>query len=203
MCHFSLDARHIARASRESVDVFFWVAVFVILTIRQPFYLMPAQMADVKANGAASRFLFGWKRQAFRALAERKAELQAAAIATHEGRMSLDSLILLYLSIPGLGIVKASFLAQMTAADGACLDTHNLRALGLDESAFKTPKTLKVETIAQRIIAYNAVWRAIGDSAHWWNGWCDFVATLYPDRYKDGAAVSRLHRLPLEVAGWE
>jgi hypothetical protein len=199
MSHFDHDARVIAREARESVDVFFWIAVFVILTIRQPFHTMRVQMADVRAKGAESRYLFGWKRQAFRFLAEHKAELQGAAIACHAGKLSLDSLIQEYLRIPGLGIVKASFLAQMTVEDGACLDTHNLRSLGLSESAFKTPKTLKPETIAQRISAYNAVWRNIGDSAHWWNSWCDMVATLYPARYGNGAEVSGLHRLPLEV----
>ncbi len=87
----------------------------------------------------------------------------------------------------------------MTVCQGACLDSHNLKALGLDVNTFKTPKSLTVKTIALRITVYNATWQAIGDSAHWWNGWCDFIATLYPKRFANGAAVSALHRLPL----WE
>jgi hypothetical protein len=201
MDHVTRDAREISRACLDSEETFFWAGVFVVLTIRQPFYGVAHQMRDVRKNGAASRYLFGWKRDAFRYLAQHKASLQSSAKAFQAGQISLDSLILAYLAIPGMGIVKASFFAQLTVCDGACLDSHNLKALGLNAAAFKTPKTLTVGTIAKRIAAYNAVWRSVGDSAHWWDGWCNWVALLYPKRFQDGAAVSALHRLPLEVSG--
>jgi hypothetical protein len=197
MSHFDRDARTLVASAQTSADSFFWIAIFVILTIRQSFFTMPMQMRDVRKHGAESRFLFGWKRAAFRFLAEHKGRLQGKARECAAGNLPLDSLILDYLAIPGLGIVKASFLAQMTVGQGACLDSHNLKALGLDIDAFKTPKRLKVNTIARRITAYRAIWEAEGDSAAWWDRWCDHVATLYPKRFKDGAEVSALHLLPL------
>lgn len=199
MSHFENDARWIASKVQESPDNLVSTAVLVLLTIRQPFYGISAQVTDVRTKGATSSYLFGMKRDGYRYAVENKASLHNAVKDRVAGKITLDALILRFLEIPGLGIVKASFLAQMAVCEGACLDTHNLLALGLHAQTFKTPKTLQVATIARKIAAYNAVWRAIGDSAHWWNGWCDFVATLYPARFTDGAAVSAFHRLAI----WE
>jgi thermostable 8-oxoguanine DNA glycosylase len=168
-----------------------------MLTIQQWLALVPRALDDVRQHGAESRFAWGNKRAGIAYILAEQHGLHAKAQAYQRGGISLESLILEYLAIPGLGIVKASFLCQLTVGDGACLDIHNLRAMGLNEAAFKTPKTLKVESILKRIRAYNGAWSAIGDSAYWWNSWCDSYAARAqaksPVKYSDGAAVSAAH----------
>lgn len=206
---FTTDCLWIANQAQNSADVFPGIAALVSLSIQQPFWMLPRQVADVVKRDYASPFLWGHKAGSLHYVRANKRALHASARACYEGDKSLDDLILDYLAIPGLGIVKASFLAQMTVGDGACLDTLNLRTLGLREDAFKTPKTLQVKTIRARIAAYNATWRSVGDSAHWWDSWCDLVASrthidvgttrrrTIGSAGADVHAVSRLHRLAI------
>lgn len=192
--HFKADCLPIVRAVQKSPEIWARAAVFVILTIRQMFTLMERQMAEVDDVGADAKALFGWKRSAYRYIQAHKYELWQRAKLAKSGQITLNDLIQDYLAIPGLGIVKASFLAQLTVGDGACIDAHNLRVLGLNTEAFKTPKTLLAGTIRKRIEAYNAVWRVTGDSATWWNLWCDGLAVTRPTWFANGAEVSALHR---------
>jgi hypothetical protein len=158
------------------------------------------------AHGANSRFAWGNKKAGVEYVLTHRRELHAYAECFHAGNMEFNELILKYLQIPGLGIVKAEFLAQLTVGEGACLDVHNLRMLGLSESAFKTPKTLRVESIQKRISAYNAVWRAVNpQSSYWWNEWCDAYAsrpqTKSPVKYQSGSDVSAAHLCAIESKG--
>ena len=166
-------------------------ALVVILSIQQPWHTVPAQFADVQAVGITSRFLWGNKRKTWAFLMEHGERLAAAIGGNHE------EAILTLLEVPGLGIVKASFLLQMLTGEGACLDLHNLDRLGLSRDAFKTPKTLKVDTVRARIATYCATWRAHGTSRHWWDSWCAHVATVYPKHFADAEAVSASHTVAL------
>lgn len=196
-CHYSRDCLPIVAASQASVEIFQRAAIFTSLTIRQLFVTIPLQMADVELNGVESRFLFGPKRDAWRYIAANRESLWHAARSCHAGQIDLDSLVLEFLAIPGLGIVKASFLAQLTTGQGACIDAHNLRELGLDETAFRLSKKLTFPTIRKRIQAYNAVWRCRGDSAYWWNLWCDGVASRRPAWFASARECSASHRVIL------
>lgn len=202
---FTTDCLWINSKAQESPDTLPGIAALVLLSIQMPFYRIPVMLQDVRENDYAAKSLWGWKSAGLHYVRANKRALHASALAFVRGDKSLDDLILDYLAIPGLGIVKASFLAQLTVGDGACLDTLNLRTLGLAETAFKTPKTLQVKTVRQRIHAYNAVWRASGDSAHWWDSWCDLVALRQGNILGraigsaggNAHAVSRLHRLAI------
>lgn len=203
MSYFSRDCIDIANAARVDLDVFKNVGSLVLASIRQPFIVMPLQMADIWEHGRDSKFLFGHKRAGFDFIQHYAARLQKAARIAHESG-DLDSYILTLLECPNLGIVKASFFAQMTVADGACLDMHNLQRLGLSETAFRLPKGLKLDSVHKRIRAYNAVWRSEGDSAFWWDSWCDHVASQQLSKrdswkadFGSGEKVSQLHRLAL------
>lgn len=203
MSYFAKDCIDIANAARVDLDVFKNVGSLVLASIRQPFIVMPLQMADIWEKGRESKFLFGHKRAGFDFIAQHAKRLQKAACIAYEND-DLDSYILTLLECPNLGIVKASFFAQMTVANGACLDMHNLQRLGLSETAFRFPKGLKLDSVHKRIRSYNTVWRNEGDSAFWWNSWCDHVAAQQLSKrdawkadYGSGAAVSRLHRLAL------
>jgi len=196
MSYFTKDCQTIAESALRDLDTFKNVGALVLLSIRQPFFVMPQQMRDVWENGRESRFLFGHKRAGFDFIQSHATRLQGLArIAKDSG--DLDSYVLALLECPNLGIVKASFFAQMTVADGACLDSHNLKRLGLAETFFRLPKSLKLESVHKRIRAYNAVWRTEGDSAYWWNTWCDHVAAQTRNGFESGAQVSQFHRLAL------
>lgn len=174
--HFYRDCLWIAEKLQGDINLMPGVVAFVLLTIQQQFTWMPQQVKDVAQFGTKSRFMFGWKPDGLEFARQNKRRLWQAASAVWHKESSLDDLILEYLSIPGLGIVKASFLAQLTVADGACLDTVNIQRLGLAADAFKTPKSLKIGALKARLLTYNATWRAHGDSAYWWDTWCDTLA---------------------------
>lgn len=198
MSYFKNDCLEIAFEARHSDRVFIETATMVLLSIQQPWQGVPAQFANVRQRGRDSVYLFGAKRAGYDYVVEHATRLRVeGAMIAHDNR-DLDGLIMQYLAIPGLGLVKASFLAQLTIADGACIDLHNARRLGLTPNDLKLPKTLRDASRLAKISAYNATWQAHGDSEYWWNTWCDnMVGTTYNKRLTSGAEASAIHRLPL------
>jgi hypothetical protein len=74
--------------------------------------------------------------------------------------------ILLFMRIPNLGMVKAAFCAQMFGFDVACIDSHNIKRLGLPASAVKTPPAkMKPATARKKVAAYVSLTQATGGSA--------------------------------------
>ena len=213
--HFARDCMWIVeQLAQRGPDALPGIAALVLLSIQQPFSQMPRQMASVAKEGIASPYLFGSKAEGLAYVQEHKRHLFRVVQACRAGKLSLEGLITEFLAIPGLGIAKTSFLAQMSVGDGACLDVLNLRRLGLNESAFKIGKGLGAPFVARRIQAYNAVWQSQGDSAYWWDTWCDGLAarqTIDTGRkrkdgttimrriagFADGAEVSALHRIAI------
>ena len=197
MSHFAKDCLEIAGEARHSDRVFLDVATLVLLSIQQPWYGMPRQFADVRRTGRDSVYLFGAKRAGFDYVSEHVGDLRIAAQIAYD-RNDLDGLIMRFLDVPCLGLAKASFLAQMTMANGACLDVHNLRSLGLDASATRLAKGATVATKARKVSTYNSAWQAVGDSAYWWDSWCEALLTRSAyHRFNSAAEVSAMHRLPL------
>lgn len=169
------------------------VIAFVLATIQQPLQSVARQMADIRANGAQSKYLFASKRIGYAYAVEHKAVLFAAVTKACEVGDVVGAVDVLS-NVPGLGIVKASFVAQICGLEVACLDTHNLRALGKAESAFKLAKSVKPDTKLAKIRNYVAVCRETGGSRHWWNVWCQTVAGNRANRSLTTAdAVSAYH----------
>lgn len=169
------------------------VVAFVLCTIQQPLQSVARQMADIRANGGASKYLFGSKRNGYAYAVEHKEVLFAAVTRAAQVGDTIGAVDVLS-NIPGLGIVKASFVAQIVGLEVACLDTHNLKRLGLGEAAFKMPKGLKHSTRLAKIAAYVAICTETGGARHWWNSWCDFVAGTKANRsLVSGDAVSAYH----------
>jgi hypothetical protein len=169
------------------------VVTFVLCTIQQPLQSVARQMADIRANGGASKYLFGSKRNGYAYAVEHKEVLFAAVARAVEIGDTIGAVDVLS-NIPGLGIVKASFVAQICGLEVACLDTHNLKRLGLSESAFKLAKSVKHETRLAKIANYVAICTSTGGARHWWNSWCNFVAGNKANRsLTSGDAVSAYH----------
>jgi hypothetical protein len=166
------------------------VVAFVLCTIRQPLRSVGGQMADIRLNGADSKWLFGSKREGYRYALAHASELRLAVAEAPDAAAAVDVLT----SIPGLGIVKAAFIAQICGHEVACLDGHNLKRLGMAESALKLAKSVKPETRRRKIASYVALCARTGGSRHWWNSWCEYVAGNRANRTLATAdAVSAYH----------
>jgi len=169
------------------------VITFVLCTIQQPLQSVSNQMSDIRANGASSKFLFGSKRAGYLYAVEHAAVLHAAIVAAVETNDVVGAVDVLT-NIPSLGVVKASFVAQICGLEVACLDTHNLKRLGLAETAFKLSKSVKPATKRAKIAAYVKVCGETGGARHWWNSWCEYVAgSRFNRTLPTGDAVSAYH----------
>lgn len=198
MSLFQNDCIPVATEARHNDRVFIDTATMVLLSIQQPWQGVPAQFAHVRQHGRDSVYLFGAKRNGFDYVTEFATDLRIAAQIAYD-KADLDGLVMRYLDIPGLGLVKASFLAQLTIADGACIDLHNARRLGLTPNDLKLPKALSAKSKLARLSAYNATWREHGTSEYWWNTWCEnMVGTTYNKRLATAEQASAIHRLPIE-----
>ncbi|MEQ9566059.1 MAG: hypothetical protein RLN85_09640, partial [Pseudomonadales bacterium] len=105
MSYFKTDCLDIAKSALSDLDTFKNVGTLVLLSIRQPFVTMPAQMADVWEHGRESRYLFGHKRAGYDFIQMHGKRLQRLAVQC-KAESDLDSFILALLECPNLGIVK-------------------------------------------------------------------------------------------------
>lgn len=116
--------------------------------------------------------------------------VMASAEALHERYLALGAIDfwnLLLDTVPGLGMVKAAFAVQMLYNELGCLDTHNLRELGVSLSA------VSGKTANKRANYLNL--QASKTSEEWWNDWVNFIAKRYPGQFDSGDYVSRLHAI--------
>ena len=169
------------------------VVAFVLCTIQQPLQSVGRQMADIRVNGDSSKYLFGSKRAGYQYVVAHAAVFHAAIVKAVEVNDVVGAVDVIS-TIPSLGVVKASFVAQLCGLEVACLDTHNLKRLGLAESAFKLAKSVKPDTKRAKIAAYVKVCGDTGGARHWWNSWCEYVAGNRANRsLVSGDAVSAYH----------
>ena len=169
------------------------VVSFVLCTIQQPLQSVSRQMADLRANGAESKYLFGSKRAGYAYAVAHASVLHAAVVAAVKANDTIGAIDVIS-TIPGLGVVKASFVAQICGFEVACLDGHNLKRLGLAEAAFKLAKSVKPETKRKKIAAYVKACADTGGARYWWDSWCAYVAGNKANRSLTSAdAVSAYH----------
>lgn len=100
---------------------------------------------------------------------------------------AIDFWHLLLDTVPGLGMVKAAFAVQMLYNELGCLDTHNLRVMGIDRNA------VNGKTASKRAGYLDL--QSVKTSQEWWDEWCHLVADRYPGQFDSGDYVSRLHAL--------
>ena len=173
------------------------VVLFVLTTIQAGLSTCKGQIDDVNELGAQSRFLWGQKGNGLE-YAKANDGFLYGKIKHIEQTYGLDSVegcveaIELFLNVPNLGMVKAAFVAQMFGFNVACIDSHNLKRLGLNANAVKLGK-VKPATRRAKIADYVKMTQIQG-SAFWWNSWCDYVAGNRANKALDnGDIVSRYH----------
>lgn len=184
---YSTDVPAIRARALASPDGLAGAILFALLSIRQPFGTLNTATRDVAQRGSLSKYLWGFKRVAYDYVQEHKVTLWAEVCAATDAVEAIDVLS----RVPGLGLVKAGFVAQMLGHDVACFDSRNLETLELTGRAFRFEKArLKRPATRRRKIAeYVEITRDTGGAAHWWDHWCAGIAPSL-------GATAR------EVSGW-
>lgn len=178
-------------AMRHDLTVFRRGLMFAICSIRQATINVPGQLDTLfNPQGDEDSPLFGHKFQAWAYISDdaQASALWRAVMACETGkRKGAVRAILHLLRVPGLGIVKAAFVAQLMGFNVACLDARNVAREGRNARAFRTDGRTP-ESLEPKVIAY--VQETWGKSARYWDAWCHDVAAAY-DRTPD--QISALH----------
>ena len=153
---------------------------FTLCTIQQSLYSCENQIADIEKHGFKSRFLKNkQKAKGLKYAMDNQVKLFWAVQELKKQSLNdVDTVVKavrLFNDIPGIGMVKASFICQMLGFNVACLDVHNLNRLGLDVKDVTLPKSLTDKTKLKKIKAYVHLTQKQG-TVYWWNSWCDYVA---------------------------
>jgi len=191
---YAEDCPRIADFALKSPQNFFRVGAFVQATISQHFEQVPRLMRGLDRDGLECG---GFTRNGKNALAALTSEQERLHAMLPFWRESLDGeccVLRELVQLPGFGIVKAGFFAQLLLpwGDIGCLDRHNLRLYGLAENAFaRIPAS--AEGLDKKIRVYLEVCQDLGGSEKLWDAWCHYMAALRPKSFPDAETVSKLH----------
>ncbi len=193
---YSVHAKAIQDYAQKSSDNLADVIIMVVLSIQQPWKNVGLQMADVKLNGRASKFLWGNKGRTYEYVMKRKGFIFNQFLAVVNSNKSDSdkaySLMNIFLRIDGLGMVKAGFVCQLSAGLVGCIDLHNIRLYGIDEKILKLPKSLKSKDIKdEKINKYISICHNIG-TENLWDTWCNSLATKN-SVWSNGFEVAKVH----------
>lgn len=177
-------------------DKLMTVALMVLLSIRMQWVGVGTQMASVRELGVDSPCLWGFKLDGYKYLRDNKVELYRAVREYRAGKTYLDDLLREFLKVPGLGLPKAGFLAQLVVGEAGCLDMHNIARFDLDSKVWVIRKRKdtadQVQEIDNKIALYLKLIDLCGGTEKLWNEWCehlnDKVGTFY-----NADDVSRRH----------
>ena len=173
------------------------VIEFTLCSIQAGLSTIKLQRKDIAKQGISSRFLWGKKAEGLQYAMKHRERLWGKLVALREAssydvETVCDAVDLLE-AVPNLGLVKASFVAQMLGFNVACLDSHNLKRIGKTEAFVRLEKTLKPKTRRKKIVHYVTFCQERG-SEYWWDTWCEYVAGNKANRDLDtGDLVSRYH----------
>ena len=180
-------------------DAFVNTGLFVLLTIQAGLSTVKGSMAKVNFEGEDANCLWGKKGDGYTYLKDNADYLYGKMydIADKKGYNSVEAcadVVELFMQVPNLGMVKASFLAQCLGFNVACIDSHNIKRLGLNPNVVKTPPaSMKPATVRKKVEAYVVLTQEKG-SQYWWDTWCEYVAGNRANRALDtGDVVSRFH----------
>lgn len=206
---FNTHQNSIQNFAKLNADNLFKVTQFVLLTIRQPLFNVPATMADVNQHGGDSVYLWGVKRIAWEWHSEHRQEvfdrLMMIDHCNPDPAYAANEALLYLASLSGLGLVKAGFVAQLVLGVAGCLDTHNVNKYGLKASAFAAYRFKKAKTqkTRQRLVSdYLALCTKLGGAAGLWDNWCAHVAnnSLFKGQFDDAEHASAMHCTALGLA---
>lgn len=196
---YQRDCNKIAQHAMASPTGLYDVIEFTLCTINMPLSRVIQQRVSIKAEGIHSKWVSGTKAQGIEYAKSNIFHLYETitSIAQRYGKDTIDGAqeaVDLFVSIPSIGMVKAGFIAQMCGFEVACLDRHNIRMLGLSETALLLNKKVKPELRRHKIRNYVKLCRRKG-AEYWWDTWCNYVADKggMNKSLPTGDAVSKYH----------
>lgn len=163
---------------------------FVLATIQQQLETVPAIVADFETMGTASRYAFGFKATGIDYINANFETLHRDALRAKDKPAKLLKVLL---QVPGFGVVKAGFAAQLFSNLVGCIDVHNITLYGVPMSALRYNRKLKPPTLRRKRADYIGLCNSLGGSAFLWSQWCDHVARIRPNNWENGRAVSLYH----------
>jgi len=185
-------ARHVKEIRTQfklyPADTLEAVVRFVLATIQQRFHTVGDQLDEWKALGTDSPTMWGFKPKGVKFIAKHKRDI-AAQLQNATTTEALDVL----LTIPGLGIVKAGFVAQLLGHDVGCIDTHNARIYGVKIESYRITSKHTAKTRLAKIASYLALCKGLGGAQHLWDTWCHYVAEEQSEHFVDAEEVSKAH----------
>lgn len=196
---YQRDCTMIAQYALASPQGLYDVIEFTLCTINMPISRVHLQRQSIKEEGTQSKWVSATKANGINYAKMNQAYLHKQILHIRD-KYGLDTIdgsqyaIDLFIKIPSIGMVKAGFIAQMCGFNVACLDRHNVRALGMSETALNLNKKVSDELRLKKIREYVKLCRRRG-SEYWWNTWCNYVADRggMNKSLPTGDAVSRYH----------
>lgn len=196
---YQRDCTMIAQYALASPQGLYDVIEFTLCTINMPISRVHLQRQSIKEEGTQSKWVSATKANGINYAKMNQAYLHKQILHIRD-KYGLDTIdgsqyaIDLFIKIPSIGMVKAGFIAQMCGFNVACLDRHNVRALGLSETALNLNKKVSDELRLKKIREYVKLCRRRG-SEYWWDTWCNYVADRggMNKSLPTGDAVSRYH----------
>jgi len=177
---YDIHAMEISEHALKTPQGLLDVITFVFTTIQQPLSSCKNQLNDIDLHGTESKYLFGSKRAGLKYAIENKTRLfwkvQELQKESLENIDTVCKAVRLFMEVPGLGAVKASFVCQMLGFNVSCIDSHNLNRLGMELKDVTIPNSLTEKTKMKKIKAYVHLTQRKG-TVYWWNSWCDYVAS--------------------------
>lgn len=218
---FAIHQKRISDYARKNPQNMARVLKFVVLTIRNRLYNLPADMETLDTGGQAADdingILYGFKRKSIDQIDAESESLyaQAESIVFHatSEREAAENLIDLFTGIHGLGLAKAGFAAQLIFGVSACLDSHNISRFNIPWYHMKSSAFKNVKRLDKRrawISRYCDHVDTCGGTESLWDSWCEFVYHRPDDTgykmngnkaaYKSAYHVSALHCESLGLA---
>ena len=189
---FKQDQKTIELLCRSYPIVTMWTMIFVLVTIRTPFFLILKNMSEVRKRGVKAKCLQSKHKNAgYKYIRKHYKRLHKAIFS--ETMTDAEKMVTLF-AIPNIGPRKAGFILQLCVGRVGCIDCHNENMFTVD------PKTLRLNKSApydkQLAVAqlYIDTCDKIGTSEYLWDNWCKFIGLKWDHRFPNGALeVSALH----------
>lgn len=157
-------------------------------------------MKSVDRDGIESQYLWGWKRDAYTYVHTNRADLYSHMYTLADGYADpyvQEREILAYnATLPGMGLVKAGFMAQLCFGVAGCIDSNNVHRLQLGREQWLRADSYKAvgpKTKAKYLDQYQSMLATAGGCEALWDDWCIFVHSRGRGNYNSAEHVSELH----------
>jgi len=188
---FKQDQKTIELLCRSYPIVTMWTMIFVLVTIRTPFFLILKNMSEVRKRGVKAKCLQSKHKNAgYKYIRKHYKRLHKAIFS--ETMTDAEKMVTLF-AIPNIGPRKAGFILQLCLGEVGCIDCHNSAKYDINLENFKLHNVKKLATKIKKAQDYITACEQVGGSRKLWNEWCKTIAQKYPTRFATASDVSRVH----------